>query len=321
MRRLVWMVSFLCACSSSASSEPPIDAATTPDALVEVATDAPGESESDATSGDVDAPTSKLRPVPDPLYGVTIDGIDPLADIVASLSKLSHMPTTRIVFDETQKPSDYAEAVKAIRPVSYVMGLVVDSFYVKSFTKEQYEQRTIDYVDAFADEVDIWEIGNEINGDPWLGPTSEVVPKMTAAYDVVKKRGLRTALTLYYNDGCWDAPDHEMFAWTEKNVPPSMKAGLDYVLVSYYEDDCTGPKPDWPTVFAKLAAMFPASKVGFGECGTERPAAKSEFVTRYYGTKIPSIPRYVGGYFWWYYRQDMVPYTTPLWSVLNGAIK
>jgi hypothetical protein len=31
-------------------------------------------------------------------------------------------------------------------------------------------------------------------------------------------------------------------------------------------------------------------------------------------------PRLVGGSFWWDFRQDMVPNTLPLWSVLDAAL-
>jgi hypothetical protein len=43
-------------------------------------------------------------------------------------------------------------------------------------------------------------------------------------------------------------------------------------------------------------------------------------LTRYYTMKIDQ-PNYVGGYFWWYYREDMVPWTEPLWNTLNAAIQ
>jgi len=65
-----------------------------------------------------------------------------------------------------------------------------------------------------------------------------------------------------------------------------MNQGLDYVLVSYYEEDCNNLKPDWNTVFAKLAAMFPNSRIGFGEVSTSDPAKKAEYLTRYYTMKI-----------------------------------
>ena len=40
---------------------------------------------------------------------------------------------------------------------------------------------------------------------------------------------------------------------------------------------------------------------------------------RYYKMNI-TTPGYIGGYFWWYYKKDCVPYTKPLWNVLNGIL-
>jgi hypothetical protein len=60
-----------------------------------------------------------------------------------------------------------------------------------------------------------------------------------------------------------------MLTWAQANVPAQMKQGLDYVLVSYYNDSCSPsqPEPNWQTLFANLSAMFPNAKVGFGEVG------------------------------------------------------
>lgn len=142
----------------------------------------------------------------------------------------------------------------------------------------------------------------------------------TGAYDKVKAAGKKTALTLYYNKGCYDKADHEMFTWTQANIPARMKTGLDYVLISYYEDDCNGLEPDWNTVFTQLAALFPNSYVGMGECGTTKSASKAAYVERYYGMQVDA-PHYVGGYFWWYFREDMVPSTNALWTTLATAMK
>jgi hypothetical protein len=223
-----------------------------------------------------------------------------------------------VVFDPQLHAAQYARAVHQIHAVSGVMGEVLDSINVGSFSLEDYSARTNEYLDALGDDVDIWEVGNEINGE-WLGESEQVSGKLVAAFDAVKERGKQTALTLYYNQHCFSRADHEMFAWTQKFVPEAMKSGLDYVLISYYPDDCKGPEPDWNGVFARLARMFPNSKVGFGECGTTDEAHKAQYIERYYGLKV-NVPAYVGGYFWWYFRQDMLPYTAPLWSVLNDAI-
>lgn len=262
--------------------------------------------------------TASGRIVPTPLYGVTVDDISRLPDITQSLGSLSKKPTTRIVFDENVDPSYYRNAAVAINKVSYVMGEILDSFYVKTYSVQGYTDRTRQYLNELSDVVDIWEVGNEINGE-WLGNNADVVAKMTNAYDLVKSQNKTAALTLYYNQDCWSKRSNEMFTWANANVPYSMKQGLDYVFISYYEEDCNGLKPDWPAVFQKLSVMFPRSKIGFGEVGTSSRTKKAEYLTRYYTMKI-NAPNYVGGHFWWYFRQDMVPKTKALWTTLNNAI-
>ena len=264
------------------------------------------------------ASATSPRAIPSPMYGVTVDDVSGLSDVVTSLSSLSKMPTTRVVFDENVAPSYYRKPVEAINKVSYVMGEILDSYYVKTLTVAGYTDRTRQYLSALGDVVDLWEVGNEINGE-WLGNNADVVAKMTGAYDVVKSAGKPTALTLYYNQDCWSKPSNEMFKWSEANVPARMKQGLDYVFISYYEADCNGLKPNWQDVFQKLGAMFPNSKIGFGEVGTSSRNEKADYLTRYYTMKI-NTPNYVGGHFWWYFRQDMVPSTKPLLQTLNSAI-
>jgi len=253
------------------------------------------------------------RHIPSPMVGVTIDDVDSLSSIVKSLDTLSHKPTARIVFDEFIPASRYIEAVDEIHEVSYVMGELLDSYYVKDYSVDAYLKRTEEYLDTLGSKVDIWEIGNEINGN-WLGDTPSVIAKMTGAYDMVSKRGGKTALTLYH-----DEKSEWMTWWADTYVPERMKQGLDYVFVSFYEDDQKGIKPDWPMVFKRLAKMFPNSKVGFGEVGTKFRSKKTAYIERYYNMKIAQ-QNFVGGYFWWYFKQDMVPQSKPLWKTLNNAI-
>jgi hypothetical protein len=281
--------------------------------------------------------------VPSPLRGITVDNVKNFSEIVDSISHLRQKMTTRIVFDRGKAPPDYRAATEAIHKVSYVMGQPVDSFWMKCFTVSEYMERTRQYVDNLSDVVDIWEIANEINGDWTFGSTrrckpranvsstaaSDVTAKMIGAYDYVKSKGRIAELTLYYNKGCGEPEANEMFTWAEANIPDRMRQGLDYVLISYYEDDCHGLQPEWPAVFAKLANMFPNSKIGFGECGAQKRKApyvvKKQYVDRYYRMRI-DLPNFVGGCFWWYFRQDMVPYkdarqrVNPMWQTLNEAI-
>jgi len=259
-----------------------------------------------------------LRPLPAKVYGVTLDSVDPLPEILDALGSLSKTPMSRIVFDEWVPASEYWVPAGKLYEKSYVMGELLDSYYFIHYNLSQYKARTRDYLNTLGTKVDLWEVGNEINGE-WLGGTSAVVAKMTAAYDIVKAKGGRTALTLYYNPNCWAKPSHEMFRWTAANVPDRMKSGLDYVFVSYYEDDCNNYQPDWQSVMSKVSLMFPNSKVGIGECGTRQQDLKSGLLKQYYSMNL-SLPSFVGGYFWWYFNQDMVPKTKPLWSVLNNTL-
>lgn len=252
------------------------------------------------------------------IFGVTIDSIDNLPEIINSLKSFKIKPTSRIVFDENQPASYYKNAITKISAVSSIMGEILDSFYVKNYSATTYSARTSEYLNLFGALIDIWEIGNEVNGE-WLGETSTVVAKINKAYDLIKAKGKKTALTLYYNENCWENQSNEMFTWTQKNISPDMKQNLDYVWLSYYEDDCNNLQPDWPTVFEKLGKIFPHSKIGFGEVGTKFVNRKASYIKRYYNMKIDH-PRYVGGYFWWYFNEDMVPATKSLWSVLNTAI-
>jgi len=142
---------------------------------------------------------------------------------------------------------------------------------------------------------------------------------MTAAFDMFEARGERTALTLYYNPNCWAKASHEMFRWAKANIPNRMKRGLDYVFVSYYEEDCNNYQPDWKSVMLQVSQIFPNSKVGVGECGTRQELQKEALLTQYYTMNL-ELPSFVGGYFWWYFNQDMVPKTKRLWSTLNSIL-
>ncbi len=252
------------------------------------------------------------------IYGVTIDAISTLNATVTSLSSLHYKPTTRIVFDEWQPASGYVTAASRIHGVSYVMGEILDSYYMNQYSYEQYVSRVNEYLGALSDYVDIWELGNEVNGE-WCGTIQSVTQKIWTAFKIAYGQNKKTEITLYYNKNCWSNHNNEMFTWINNNMPPKMRYLLDYVLVSYYEDDCNNLQPNWQQVFDSLHVLFPNSKLGIGECGTTNSANKETYINRYYRMNI-TTPKYIGGYFWWYYRQDCVPYTKPLWTVINNAM-
>lgn len=257
------------------------------------------------------------RPLPEHVLGVTITDLGPLEGITEALRSLAQRPTARIVFDARRQAITYYPALRDIHEVSYVMGELVDSVDVAKMSVDVYSARTTDYLNELSDLVDIWEIGNEVNGE-WLGPSDKVQAKISAAYKLVKERDKLAALTLYYNRDCVQQPDHELFTWAQNNIPADMRQGLDYVWVSYYEQRCHGEEPDWNSVFTRLHEQFPHAKLGLGGCGTSDPMRKAELVQHFYSLDVDA-PSFVGGYFWWYFREDMQPSSAPLWKVLNAA--
>jgi hypothetical protein len=292
------------------------------------------------------------RHVPEPVHGVTVDDTNDirngvfLAKLLDSMQHLSVKPTVRIVYSPSSKDerpipaTSYLEATRKIRNVGYVFAQPVDSYYMKCFTPAEHLARFKDYVTALGPSVDIWEVGNEINGEWLYGSTkgcspqasvnstsqADVVTKMTEAFDYLKSQGKVTALTLYYDrSNAWFS-SNEMFRWTKANVPARMKTGMDYVLVSYYELDNRGYKPDWQNVASQLATIFPNSKLGISEFGWSNTKAPDtvikDIVTRYYAVH-PQVRNWVGGGFYWEFAIDMVPFdptSDSLWNTINTAM-
>lgn len=283
------------------------------------------------------------RTIPDPIYGVTVDDVSNTSGIVDSLKQIPYFPTTRIVFDGGVKPSYYATPINQMRGVSYIMGQILDSTEMGKLSIAAYQQRTQDYVNALGSQVDVWEIGNEVNGG-WLSTNTQ--QQMVAAHDVVAAVNGATAITFFYEGepsdpkNCIDKANggNDMFSWINTNfqlgLSPDqrnagnerLRLGTTYILVSWYPQQCNDIKPNWSSIYAKLATIFPNSKIGFGEIGTADPQNGSTYeinlINEFYplAKKISLPPSYIGGYFWWYYAEEMVPSTKPLVKVLNDAI-
>lgn len=269
-----------------------------------------------------------MRVLPDPLYGVTVDDVSNIASITASLTALQRKPITRVVFDAGVAPSYYQNAISQIQPVSYIMGEVADSTELKDLSAQQYHDKVASYLAAHGSTVDLWEVGNEVNGN-WTGPYTSVSAKIYDAYLQVKTAGKRSALTLWYDDSCGNGPTElDPVAFSSQYVPADMRGSLDYLFVSYYETQCNNIRPTAATLttfFNQLHALYPSARLGFGEVGFPDPVtgsttAAASMINYYYGLHI-STPQYVGGYFWWYYYEDMLPHTSKqLWPILNNAL-
>jgi hypothetical protein len=263
------------------------------------------------------------RPAPRPIYGVTVDDVTNLGPVTASLRRLPDRPTARIYLDVAKPPGYYAPAVGALRPVSYLVGELLDSSDEAHISVRAYDERVKSYLAAFRDKIDLWEIGNEVNGK-WTGPYPVVRAKLVAAYRDVTGAGKRTALTLYYNIGCGDdSAELDPAAFSRRYVPQAVRDGLDYVWLSYYESSCHGIRPGaatWTAYFEKLHALYPHALLGFGEIGLDNPVTtrtlgSADSLIRYYYGLAVRLDYFVGGYFWWYYAEDYS--RGPLWRVLQ----
>ncbi len=267
----------------------------------------------------------------EPLYGVTIDKITHLQDTVGSLAALPVRPTVRVYFNAREPPSYYAQALPQIDAVSAVMGELLDSSEEKAISTEAFQARIESYLRTLADEVDIWEIGDEVNGN-WTGPYPLVAAKLAEAYDDVATTGAPSALTLYANnfgpDNCGDgSTELTPVQFAQQYIPSEVADGLDYVLLSYYPTECGGREPTSEEVAAymrQLHALFPNAALGFGEVGLPRPArgtkiAKAQEIMTWAYSLDPGLPYYVGGYFWWYGVEDALRARAPLAGALREA--
>lgn len=249
--------------------------------------------------------------------GMTIDDIEPIDAIIQSLQNCPKISVVRVVFDENVSPKYYTNALQKLKHSCNVkiMGEILDSQFVKEVSLPAFKKRVQNYVNLLDSYVDIWEVANEVNGE-WLGKTVDVVAKMTYAHDFVKQKNPQkeTAITLYYNgdksseNACWSKSKNQWELWCQ-NIPERIRQTTDYALLSYYECDCPLKSvPNWNNVFGILGNLFPNSKLGFGETGTSK-MNQVEFLLKHYYTMQVSHPRYIGGYFWWYFIRDMVPMT------------
>ena len=257
-----------------------------------------------------------------PLYGITLDALSlsSIDAVTEAIRALPVKPTARVVIDADTRPSDFIPLLSRLHDVAYIMLCPCDSEDMKRYkTVEAYTSRFADCVRYLAPHVDIWEIGNEINGEGWLGGTHAFnARKAYAAWAYLNGRGFATALTAYmFKPG---DQSMTMEAWLTTYVPADMKDAIDYVLISYYDEDNDGEHDDWNAVFENLYTLFPHSFFGFGECGFVSPHragnAFNKQAAAYY-LMAPYNDRYVGGYFWWYWQEDCVPHkNNPRWQTM-----
>jgi len=254
------------------------------------------------------------------LLGVTTD--DPNTGTAAQVDALASLPrriAVRVVLDLGTVPADYVDSVGQLAAVADVMAQPLDSSVMDQLTAAQAGDRARQYLAALQGSTPIWEV----NGN-WVG--TDPVGKIRAMYDAAKAYGKKTAVTFYYENP--PTPGYDMLPWIDANIPAgdALRTGLDYVLVSYYEDENGGHRltqAEIDGIFSGLAQRFPNAKVGFGEFGWGKtipsdPAVRAELISRFLSYSTP-LPAYVGGGFYWHFRQTMTPKTQPDYELLRQA--
>ena len=283
------------------------------------------------------------------ICGITLDDVDnststsKLNNIKNSLSALPIKPTTRIVYyptdskPTTPNPTEFDVVTTKLKPVSYIMGQILDSWYWDSkncagFNHDNVLARSQAFINnaTLKANVDMWEIGNEVNGE-WLFNNNYKEVQRTV-YDVsvfARAAGVKTVLTLFYNTiNCTTDSAHIMMNWVKSLLAtyPSIVNNLDYILISYYWDPCEDAPPNWQNIFNSLHQYFPKSKLGMGECGwvaNTNSAKKLACINSFYSMNL-TVPgaTYVIGNFFWTYQEDCIKTyaTNKYWLAIKNNV-
>jgi hypothetical protein len=256
---------------------------------------------------------------PGPVYGVTVDDMANISSVVSAAEAMPYMSTTRVYLDPMEPASYYQSALQQLAPHSYVMGEILDSSDMKSMTVSAEQTRVSSLLSTLGSTVDVWEVGNEVNGN-WTGSYSTGAQMLVNTYNQVALDGDRSALTLYENswaaNNCGDGTSElTPQQYSSRYIPASVRDGIDYVLLSWYPTQCRGLSGNVPvsTITAEvqgLHSLYPNALIGFGELGLPNPTkssteAKAESIMAYYYGIAVSEPYYIGGGFWWYWDEDL----------------
>jgi hypothetical protein len=126
------------------------------------------------------------------MFGITVAKLGRAGRTAAALAALPRRPTTRVYFGVHEPASVYAAAVHTFDGAGEVMGELLDSSDEKKISTEAFQARVRSFLAALGSDVDIWEVGNEVNGN-WTGPYETVAAKLTEAWEDAHAADRRTA--------------------------------------------------------------------------------------------------------------------------------
>lgn len=208
-----------------------------------------------------------------------------------------------VVFDPDTAPEDYMPMLSAIKTAGYyVFGSLVDSAAESQFSPRRRRGRTKLWLTALRGLVDVWEAGNEVNGD-WLG--NDVEEKVKQCVTDIQTEGQTAAVTWYWPGS--------LGILTKSLSTVSYAPHL--AMLSYYPAD-EGKAP-FDDVFSAIGKANPtALALGFREYGAEwtdgngktqqGTQAEKIAIVQQVETAIVSEPRYQKGGGYWDAALDVV---------------
>lgn len=243
------------------------------------------------------------------IYGLTVENLDSLNvdDFEQKFHDFTFPIVLRVVFQPNSKPSDYEEKLKALhnppqgKKNFYIVALPFDSdalrkYHLSPKPNENYDCRKfkgkdrvydhkakcfVEYFQGARDYIDAWEIGNEVNGE-WadesykkdLPPSTKGSPLITIEkinrLSLLIPANKPQMLTVSYFPNCVEWTANAMDQWIN-NFPKPLVDRIDYVLVSYYENNCRfhtlNDEEMNNNVFGVLRTVFTTQFVGMGEIG------------------------------------------------------
>jgi len=270
-------------------------------------------------------------------WGVTVDRTTDYVNVIQSVSDMvENVPTdayARIVFDEFVPATHYDAIVAAAQAAGVtVVGQILDSTSLPYYTLAQFQARVQEYVGHFP-QIDIWEIGNEVNGE-WLGTQVREKIEYAAGYIKSADPGDTTMLTFFWQMGTADQASNTLFQWIADNVSPALTANLNVIALSTWIGGAPfGIAHD--EVFERINAIFPAQTVVMGELGYWSRGTTKAWWWRSRDNPTTTVRRALaehmylanlafpysdGGVFWWYYYQEMYGGTS-LWDTVNEVYR
>lgn len=193
----------------------------------------------------------------------------------------------------------------ALKAHSQFMVQPCDSFYIKHLTVGDYERIFRELVDLFAF-ADSFEVLNEGGGD-WLGDDESVLQKLTLATNIVRAKGKKTHLCLYFENPTTveDIPNSSMMKFANK-IPHTVREGIDSVGISYYPQDNSGQNllmSERLAIFEGLQKLFPMATLANSEFGfSDTTHVKDSDITRVclqnWKRTFPETIPYLGANFW-----------------------